>query len=348
MSHPGCGRWTALGTVHKLIPVFARKLARGAQSAAGMGRIAMKLFRATAFAVSIAAASVGAAWAQSPTKMTVGYTATMDTVPMFAAIEKGIFAKRGLEVTPQLVAVNSLLPAALIANNIQLGMTTTTTFLQAVDGGIDLVSVSGLNFTRKNEGNFGVLARSGSGIAKAQDFAGKKVGVPGLNAFLHVLFVDWLKKAGVDARQVAMVETPFPQMNEILKSGSVEAVVAAEPFQSRIIKAGTGTMVANFVQIEGLPIVVFAGARDWVGKNAQAAKAYREGMAEGMAWVMANQDEAREIAARNLKLPLEIVKSVEMPAFGVEVTPASLQTWIGIMKEQNMLTRELDVSKLRS
>jgi NitT/TauT family transport system substrate-binding protein len=244
--------------------------------------------------------------------------------------------------------VNSILPAALIANNIQLGMTTTTTFLQAVDGGVDLVSVSGLNFTRKNEVNFGVVARTGSNITKAQDFAGKKVGVPGLNAFLHVLFIDWVKKAGVDPRQISIVETPFPQMNEILKSGSVDAVVAAEPFQSRIIKAGTGTMVANFVQNEGLPIVVFAGARDWVSKNAAAAKAYRETIAEGIAWVMANQDEAREIAARNLKLPLEIVKSVEMPAFGVEVTPASLRAWIDIMKQQNMLTREIDVEKLKS
>jgi NitT/TauT family transport system substrate-binding protein len=307
----------------------------------------MRVLQAAVLGLSLAAA-FAPAHAQAPTKITVGYTATVDTVPMFAAIEKGIFAKKGLEVTPQLVSVNSVLPAALIANNIQLGMTTTTTFLQAVDGGIDLVSVSGLNFTRKDEGNFGVIARTGSGIAKAQDFAGRKVGVPGLNAFLHVLFIDWVKKAGVNPRQISVVETPFPQMNEILKSGSVDAVVAAEPFQSRIIKAGTGTMVANFVQTEGLPIVVFAGARDWVTKNAAAAKAYREGIAEGMAWVMANQDEAREIAARNLKLPLEIVKSVEMPAFGVEVTPASLRSWIEIMKEQNMLTRELDVEKLRS
>lgn len=308
----------------------------------------MTLFKAIALGICLAGIALASAQAQTPTKITVGYTATVDTAPMFAAIEKGIFAKRGVEVTPQLVSVNSVLPAALIANNIQLGMTTTTTFLQAVDGGIDLVSVSGLNFTRKNEGNFGVIARTGTGISKPQDFIGKKVGVPGLNAFLHVLFIDWLAKAGVDVGKVSIVETPFPQMNEILKSGSVDAVVGAEPFQSRIVKAGTGAVIANFVQQEGLPIVVFAGARDWVSKNAAAAKAYREAMAEGMQWVMANQDEAREITARHLKLPLEIVKSVAFPAFGVDVTPASLRSWIEIMKTQKMLTREIDVEKLRS
>jgi len=306
----------------------------------------MTVWKSAALAAAAMAALLAPANAQAPTRLVVGYTATVDTAPMFAGIEKGIFARHGLEVVPQLVSVNSVLPAALIANNVQLGMATTTTFLQAVDAGIDLVAVSGLNFTRKDEVNFGVIARTGSGIAKPADFVGKKVGVPGLNAFLHVLFVDWLKKAGVDPREVSIVETPFPQMNDILKSGSVAAVVGAEPFQSRIIKAGTGTMIAHFVQQEGLPIVVFAGARAWVDGHAAAAKQFRAAMAEAITFVMANQDAAREIAARNLKLPLEVVKTVQMPRFGVDVSADSLRAWTGIMKSQNMLTRDVDVGKL--
>ncbi len=67
---------------------------------------------------------------------------------------------------------------------------------------------------------------------KPQDLVGKKVGVPGLNAFLHVMFREWIKANGVDPKQVQFVETPFPQMNEIMKAGNVDAVVAAEPFQA--------------------------------------------------------------------------------------------------------------------
>jgi NitT/TauT family transport system substrate-binding protein len=284
--------------------------------------------------------------ANCQTKISVGYTATVDMVPMFAAVEKGMFARRQIEIAPQLVAVNSVLPAALISNTIQLGTTTTTTFLQAVDGGIDLVSVCGLNFTRANEMNFGVVARTGSGIQNAKDLQGKKVGVPGLNAFLHVLFVDWAKKSGADPRRISFVETPFPQMNEMLKSGSVDAVVAAESCQSRIIQSDTGAIIARFVQDEGLPIVVFSGARPWVKKNIAAVSSFRDAIQEAMGWVMANQEEAREIAARNLKLPVGVVNSVQMPSFGVEITAASLRGWIDIMKDQNMLTREIDVARL--
>jgi len=306
----------------------------------------MKLLGAFVVGLGLASAAVVPSTGLAQTKVIVGYTATMDTVPMFAAIEKGMFAKRGVEVTPTLVQVNSLLPAALVSNSVQLGMTTMTTFLQATDAGLDLVAVSGLNFTKKNETNFGVVVRSGSGIAKATDFMGKKVGVPGLNAVMHVLFVDWVKKQGADPTKVTFVETAFPQMNEIMKSGSVDAVVAVEPFMNRIIQAGTGTLQAHFVQAEGIPIVVFSGTRDWVTKNAAAVKGFRDGMAEGMAWATTNQDEARELGARSLKLPIEVVRTLEIPRFGVEVNADALRAWTVIMKEQKMLTKDVQAEKL--
>ena len=135
------------------------------------------------------------------TKIIVGYTATMDVAPLFVAVEKGYFQKRGIEVTPQLMTVNSVIPPALVSDSIQIGMPTATTFLQAVDNGLDLTVVSGLNFTRKNDINFGIVVRNGANITKAQDFVGKKVGVPGLNAFLHVMFREWLRANGVDPKR---------------------------------------------------------------------------------------------------------------------------------------------------
>ncbi len=82
------------------------------------------------------------------------------------------------------MSVNSVIPPYPVSDSIQIGMPTTTTFLQAVDGGLDLVAVAGLNFTRKKDVDFGVVTRNGVNITKPQDLIGKKVGVPGLNTFL--------------------------------------------------------------------------------------------------------------------------------------------------------------------
>jgi len=115
---------------------------------------------------------------------------------------------------------------------------------------------------------------------------------------------------------------------------------------NRIIQAGTGTLQAHFVQAEGIPIVVFSGTRDWVTKNAAAVKGFRDGMAEGMAWATTNQDEARELGARSLKLPIEVVRTLEIPRFGVEVNADALRAWTVIMKEQKMLTKDVQAEKL--
>ena len=310
----------------------------------------MKAIHALVVAAAALAAGMSASPIHAQTKVTVGYTAAIDVMPMFAAIDKGFFQKRGLEINPQLMVVNSVIPAALVSDSIQVGLPTASTFLLAVDGGLDLVAIAGLNSTHKTDVNFGIVTRTGANISKPQDFVGKTVGVPGLNAFLHVMFREWLATNKVDSKQIKFVETSFPQMNEILKAGNVDAVVSAEPFQSRIIKAGNGTMMAYFTRElpEGLPVIIFGTTRKWATANAPAVKAFHDGMAEGMAWTHANLDEARAITAKYLKLPLEIVASVEIPPFVPDVSPEALMRWVSIMKSQEMLTGAgtIDTAKL--
>lgn len=285
---------------------------------------------------------------QAQTKVTVGYTAAIDTAPLFVAVDKGFFQKRGLDVAPQLMTVNSIIPPALTSDSIQIGMPTASTFLQAVDGGLDLVGISGLNVTRKSDINFGIVTRTGSSIAKAGDFIGKKVGVPGINAFLHVMFREWLKANGVDPQKVTYVETAFPQMNEILKSGNVDAVIAAEPFQGRMIKAGTGTILSYFTRElpEGLPIVFFATTRKWATANTATVKAFHDAMAEAIAFLPANVEESNQITSKYLKLPLEIVASVQIPPLAPDVDADALARWVKILQSQDMLKGTVDAQKL--
>ena len=114
-------------------------------------------------------------------------------------------------------------------------------FLQAVDGGLDLVAIAGASIMDpvSNEA-IAVMTRPGVTIKEPKDFIGKKVGAPGIGAFLHVLFRKWLIEKGVDPKSVNFVEVTFPTMSDTLKSGAVDAVLTAEPFITRIKNAGTG------------------------------------------------------------------------------------------------------------
>src|SRR5687767_16004773 len=91
------------------------------------------------FAVSLAL--TGAAVAQA--KIQVGCTATSDCASAMVAIDEGIFKKHGLEVEMTPIGINSNIPAAILSNSIQIGGPTSTVFLQAADGGLDLVAIAG-------------------------------------------------------------------------------------------------------------------------------------------------------------------------------------------------------------
>jgi len=302
---------------------------------------------------AIAAASAAAAlpaFAQSNPKIVFGYTAVTDFASAFVAAEEGYFKKRNLDVELKFIPLNSTIPAALQSDSLQIGGPTPSVFLQAVDGGLDLVLVAGGGLTSKTITGFGLVARAGSGIKSAQDCVGKKIGVPGLGAFLHVTFRAWLKDSGVDYRKVNFVEAAFPQHADLLRGGSVDAVVSADPFMSRITESGAGYVASYYSTFlpENNQTIVHAAKRDWVAKNPTAARAFREALVEAAAFMQQPKNDAKVRAAigKYIKLPPEVLAKVQVSPPGPVVTEKQLAYWTGLMKEQDMLKTNIDVAKL--
>ncbi|WP_012745270.1 ABC transporter substrate-binding protein [Variovorax paradoxus] len=302
---------------------------------------------------ALAAASAAAALpsrAQSNPKIVFGYTAVSDFASVFVAAEEGYFKKRNLDVELKFIPLNSTIPAALQSDSLQIGGPTPSVFLQAVDGGLDLVLVAGGGLTSKTITGFGLVARAGSGIKGPQDCVGKKIGVPGLGAFLHVTFRAWLKESGVDYRKVNFVEASFPQHADLLRGGSVDAVVSADPFMSRITESGAGYVASYYSTFlpENNQTIVHAAKREWVLKNPGAARAFRESLVEAAAFMQQPKNDAKVRAAigKYIKLPPEVLAKIQISPPGATVSEKQLGYWVGLMKDQDMLKTSIDVAKL--
>jgi NitT/TauT family transport system substrate-binding protein len=306
----------------------------------------LRLLACLLIAAALALAQAGGTMADP---IHVGYTATGDFFPLFIAKEEGYFAKRGLDVEPVLVPLNPIIPQALMANSLQIGGATPSIFLQAVAGGIDLVAIAGDTVTGPvvNQ-NSGVIARSGSNITRPEDFVGKTVGVPGIGAFMHVLFRQWLATKGVDDDQVTFVEVAFFNMSDALRSGSVDAVLTGQPLMSRIVEAGTGRVAFHY--IEDLPpgqsVLLFAAMRGWAEKNATAAMAFRSAIAEAGQFARSNPDRTRAHVGKYLQLPLPLREKVPIGDMQPDISEAQLAWWVDIMRKNDMLDSPIDVGKL--
>src|ERR1700759_4852554 len=303
-----------------------------------------KFLGLVAFSAVIAA---GPAFAQG--KIQIGCTATSDCASAMVAVDEGIFKKHGLDAEMVLIGINSNIPAAILSGSIQVGGPTSTVFLQAVDGGLDLVAIAGASvMSPTSNGNIGAFARNGVTIKEPKDFVGKKVGAPGLGAFLHVLFVKWLIDKGVDPKSVNFVEVSFPTMNDILKSGAVDAVVTGEPFPTRMEKAGTGTVAFRYVSELNRtePIIIYAASRDWAEKNAAVIGKFREGIAEGAAIVNTDNGKPGVAISNSPKQPLDILK-LYPPSFSQPALKSQdFVWWVDVMKQQKLMQNNVDLAKL--
>ena len=300
-------------------------------------------------ALALAAGVSLPAWAQS-TKIVFGYTAVTDFTSVFVAAEEGYFKKRNLDVELKFIPLNSTIPAAIQSDSLQIGGPTPSVFLQSVDGGLDHVVVAGGGVTTKSSTGLGLVARAGSGIRSARDCVGKKIGVPGLGAFLHVTFRAWLRQNQVNFKDVQFVEASFPQHGDLLRGGSLDAVVTADPFMSRITDSGVGYVASYYGTFldEGNPTIIHTARRDWVAKNAAAAKAFREALQEGAAFMAkpTNNDKVREIIGKYIRVPPPVLAKMQISPPGPVVTDKQLRYWVSMMKDQEMLKAEPNVASL--
>jgi NitT/TauT family transport system substrate-binding protein len=302
--------------------------------------------RAIILALSLLTLSL--APAEAATKIRVMYTAVSGYSSAYIAKDQGFFQKRGLDVDLILAPQGGAIIEGLVSGSAEIGTPTPTVFLQAVDSGLDMVAIAATNaFPEKSKS--GVLARSEASIHSAQDLIGKKVGVPGINGLLDVVFRKWLADKGIDTKKVTYVEASFPQMGDMLRSGTVDAVVAVDPFYARIVDSKAGYLVDNYTSVlpDGTIASVYCATGKWAAEHTDAVKSFQGALAEAAAF---SKDDAhaaavQESIARYTKLPVAVVAALPIPNLVAQIKPSDLDFWIGVMKERGMLNGSPDPAK---
>ena len=148
---------------------------------------------------------------------------------------------------------------------------------------------------------------------------------------------------GVDPKDVTFVEAAFPQMPDLLKGGTVDAVTITEPMRSIAQNSGAGYVFADYVAeyFPDLLMVGYIATGDWAMKNPSAIKAFREAMDESIAFIAANKDETKAIEQKVLGFT-----SNAPAAFKTAVRPDDLDVYIAVGKELGLYRSALDPKKM--
>lgn len=300
-------------------------------------------FRSFTILASLFAACVASPAIAEPTKVAIGYTLSSEFLAAYVAKEKDFFAKYDIDAMPIRLPIITNIPSAIVSGSIQIGATTVPILLQAVDGGLDFVLIAGASHHTKASPSISLLARKDVKIEKPADLVGKKVGVPGINAAIDVVFRKWLINNKVPVDQVKIIEAPMPQLPDLLKSGTLDLVTIIEPLRTRIIAGGIGYVAAEYFGEVDPDVLMGAWMTtgDWAKKNPQVVKNFRAAIDDGLAFIKANPQEAKDIEKKYLGY-----NTPHFPTFENKVKPDDLKVYIGIGKELGLYRTAFDPAKL--
>jgi NitT/TauT family transport system substrate-binding protein len=264
------------------------------------------------------------------------------------ADKQGYFKDAGLSVESAKFDSGALAVPVLQSGRMDIVLSSTVSTFQAIEQGLDAVVLAPGAIVRMAppDTTTAVMARKGA-IKSPKDLEGKRIAVNVINSTAWLHAVAWLEKHGVDRSKVRFTEVPFPQMNDPLLNGQIDAIVQVEPFRSALMASGNAEIV-GWPYVETAPdtdITQYIALTSWVEKNRATAAKFVAAVVKGAQFATANEAATRDINVQFTNLNPTLKDKVLLPRLGTAINLKEMGHTIGLMQKYGLLKSPVDLSK---
>jgi len=273
----------------------------------------MRTFKALMIAL---AAVILLAPTRAETQLTVMVFQGVQNLPLFAAQEKGFFARRGLTVELKVAPTSDEMRNGLAEGRYQI-------VHGAVDNAVAMAEVAKADIAVVNGGDNGwnqLIVQAD--IGSVADLRGKTVIVDAPNTAYALQLYELLARAGLKKGdyEVKAVGATFRRLEAIHADKTLSASMLNPPFSTLAEKAGLKNM-GSAVKAIG-PYQATAGfvMRSWAKANEDTLTKYLQAYIEGVRFVLDPSN--REQAIRLLVERLKLADDVAAQAYAVATDPA--------------------------
>jgi len=230
-----------------------------------------------------------------------------DIVVIDLAIEKGFFQEQGVKVETVGVAGGGAASIqAILTGNADIGNAAMPAYINAIKAGGKLkVVYGGVAMAHAKDPGYSLLVRDDSPIHSAKDLIGKTVAMGARGAMWDYGTKEYLRKGGVAIDKVNILIVPPPQLEQVLRSKQVDAVMIGAPISDKILEGGGTRRLASLFEILG-PQGAGAGfgtivREDMIKKNPDLVRRLVAAYEKTDQWAQKHPEEARQVVADVLK-----------------------------------------------
>lgn len=283
------------------------------------------------------------------TTVRLGNLVYTGTAPLQLGIEQGFFEDEGLNIVQTEGDNPAAIAGQLTSGQLDIGFTTTTFLPTAVSQGAPLKAIAAVDGLIDTEAPASaIVVAADSPITTLSDLEGKNVAVVALGSELHLLTLVDVDKAGGDSSKVSPVQIPFPQMQQALDAGNVDAIVTTEPFLSATVAAGARIIAAPEIDImPGASVTAWAASTSYIEANPKVVDAFIRAMKKTLDYSKAHPDEVLALIPEYTGLDPEQLKDMSLGTiFESELNTESIEAMTQYLFDYKFIEKKPSLSDL--
>lgn len=279
--------------------------------------------------------------------VTVGTIPVADTAPLQLAVQRGLFKNEGLNVKLQTIAGGAEAIPKLKSGALDISFGNYVSFLSAYDKGALKLQIVAEGF-QSAPNTHAILVPKDSPIRAPKDLAGKKIGVNTKRNVSTLLVRASLKPDGVELDEDKnFQEMPFPNMEAALKSKSVDAVQAVEPFVTQLQTSIGARLVKDTSTglTAGFPIAGYAVNADFAKKNPKTVAAFQRAMIKAQGLV-SDRSVIQQVLPGYTKITSAVAAKLNYGTYPASLDASRIQRVADVMLQFGYLPKRLEVKPL--
>jgi ABC-type nitrate/sulfonate/bicarbonate transport system substrate-binding protein len=308
--------------------------------------------RTLSLILALLACTVGPLHAEN-FKLTHAGLRTLYLMPVFVAIDRGIFKEHGVDVTYREIQSGALSAAVVLSGDAQVTSDDILGIAPLARQGKEFMMIYNLmdrmtmNLVVRND----ALKRAGIDAhaplaERLKVLKGATIGITRAGAPTDAYSRYFLIKAGLDPQKDAtLLQVGGPAgLSAAFKSGRIDAFMLSPPLPQNLEQSGDGTIIVHNTagevpQLTDMSYITLFTSKDFAQKNGPALKAYAHSIQDALKWIRGHREEALKLLGQKWfkdTTPDALAVSFDalLPAMSAtgEFTPSAMQKFVDVYK----------------
>ncbi len=248
---------------------------------------------------------------------------------MMLGIKNGFFEQEGIELQIQQVGAGgaAVAPAVLKGEYDVAGGGIDGPLLGAAKGlDLKILGSGGVPVSKgttppagTDKGTTGIAVPADSDIREIGDLSGRKMAAITITGLQYLCIAGAAEKAGVDPKDIKILEIPAPEMLPALEAGRVEAAALVEPFIT--VARQQGMRIIDDPCVDAIPGAIQAGfftSGRWEKENPELAVKLSKALVRSNEYANEHPDEVRAVLPEYTKISPKLAKAITLAPYATD------------------------------